>query len=43
MLTNHRQILAFFNIKKDGADLVCNGLGNHKNNFKKILCQEAMR
>jgi hypothetical protein len=41
---NHRQILDFFlDIKKDGADLVCHGLGNHKNNFLKILCQESIR
>jgi hypothetical protein len=37
-------MLAFFlDTKKDGADPVRNGLENHKNNFKKILCQESMR
>jgi hypothetical protein len=33
MSSNHRQILAFLDIKKDGVDPVCNGLENHKNNF----------
>jgi hypothetical protein len=43
LLIIHRQSLAFLDIKKDRADLVCNGLGNNKNNFKKILWQESMR
>jgi hypothetical protein len=32
---NHRIILAFFDIKDDGADLVCYGPGAQKSNFKK--------
>jgi hypothetical protein len=34
---NHRQFLAFLDIKKIGADHVCGGPGKRKNIFEKIL------
>jgi hypothetical protein len=40
---NHRQILAFLDIKNYKADIICDGPGKLKNNFVKILFQGAMR
>jgi hypothetical protein len=41
--SNHRQMLAFLDIKNDRADLVCDGPEKHTNNFTKILSQEFIR
>jgi hypothetical protein len=40
---NHRQILAFFNIKNDGVYLVCGGPGKPQIFFFLILGRESMR
>jgi hypothetical protein len=39
---NHRQILAFLDIKNDGVHLVCGGLGSPKNIFGKIQMPMAI-